>query len=117
MATDLIYLRDAYVREFDATVVDVTDDGAVSLDQTAFYATGGGQPHDTGTLVWPGGTAQVVDVRKDGAEVRHVLEGDAPPVGTEVHGTLDWDRRHALMRTHTALHVMGGVIWNEWRVP
>jgi misacylated tRNA(Ala) deacylase len=115
--TDLLFLDDSYLREFDASVAEVGDDGAVSLDRTAFYATGGGQPHDTGTLEWDAGSARVVDVRKDGAQVWHTLEGDAPAVGTTVHGTVDWERRHALMRTHTALHVMGGVIWNEWRVP
>lgn len=117
VATDLVFLRDAYCREVDAVVVDRRDDGAVALDRTVFYATGGGQPHDTGSLAWDGGSAQVVDVAKDGEVVWHVLEGDEPEVGAEVHGELDWDRRHALMRTHTALHVMGGVIWNEWRVP
>ena len=88
-------------------------DGAVALDRTAFYPTGGGQPHDTGTL----GGAAVVDVRKDGDVVWHHLGGEAPAVGAEVDGEIDWDRRHALMRTHTALHVLCGVIWNEWRVP
>lgn len=117
VATDLLYLQDAYLTEFDATVVGLADDGAVALDRTALYATGGGQPHDVGTLRWDGGGAQVVDVRKDGDVVWHHLEGDAPPEGAAVHGTVEWERRHALMRTHTALHVMGGVIWNEWRVP
>lgn len=121
MATELIYLHDAYQREVDAVVAAVRDDGAVALDRSVFYATGGGQPHDGGRLTWDGGAADVVDVRKDGEQVWHSLEvdggGPGPGVGTAVHGTLDWERRHALMRTHTALHVMGGVIWNEWRVP
>jgi misacylated tRNA(Ala) deacylase len=110
--TELLYLRDAYLRSFRATVVDEAD-GAVALDRTAFYPTGGGQPHDTGTLA---GIA-VVDVRKGGDVVWHRLDGAAPATGTEVDGVVDWDRRHALMRTHTALHVLCGVIWNEWRVP
>jgi misacylated tRNA(Ala) deacylase len=112
MATELLYLRDAYLREFTATVVDRRED-AVALDRTAFYPTGGGQPHDTGSL---GGLA-VTDVRKEGDLVWHRLEGDAPAVGAEVTGEVDWRRRHALMRTHSALHVLCGVIWNEWRVP
>jgi misacylated tRNA(Ala) deacylase len=110
--SELLYLRDAYLRSFRATVVDVAD-GAVALDRTAFYPTGGGQPHDTGTL---DGVA-VIDVRKDGEQVWHRLDGEPPAVGTEVAAEIDWDRRHALMRTHTALHVLCGVIWNEWRVP
>jgi len=112
MATELLYLRDAYLRDFTATIVDRRD-GAVALDRTAFYPTGGGQPHDTGSL---GGLA-VTDVRKEGDLVWHGLDGDAPDVGAEVAGEVDWDRRHALMRTHSALHVLCGVIWNEWRVP
>lgn len=113
MPTDLLYLRDAYLAEFDAAVVDVRED-AVALDRTAFYATGGGQPHDTGTLA---GLA-VTDVRKDGDHVWHTVLGEPlPAVGDTVHGRIDWERRHQLMRTHTALHVLCGVIWNEWRVP
>ena len=114
--TDLLYLRDAHQKTFTARVIAV-EDSAVVLDGTHFYPTGGGQPHDTGTLTWSGGSAQVIDVRKAGDDVLHVLDGSVPTVGTEVSGEIDWDRRHALMRTHTALHVLCGVIWNEWRVP
>ncbi len=119
--TDLLYLRDAYLRDFRGTVVDVRD-GAVALDRTAFYPTGGGQPHDTGRL----GDAPVVAVRKEGDVVWHTLASvrgsnavaaPVPAVGEEVDGEVDWERRHALMRTHTALHVLCGVIWNEWGVP
>lgn len=113
MATDLLYLRDAQLRTFDATVTAVDAEGRrVALDRTAFYATGGGQPHDTGTLA----ALPVVDVRKDAAAVWHTLAGDAPlpAVGDTVRGELDWERRHQLMRTHTALHVLCGVIWNEY---
>lgn len=119
--TELLYLRDAYLVTFDAEVVDVDADGRrVALDRTAFYPTGGGQPHDTGHLALGDGTElAVTGVRKEGGLVWHAVEGDAdlPAVGDQVHGTVDWDRRHALMRTHTALHVLCGVIWNEWRVP
>jgi len=115
--TDLLYLRDAYATTFDATVTEVRDN-AIALDRTLFYPTGGGQPHDTGTLA---GLA-VTDVRKeygdDGEVVWHTVEGGPlPSVGATVSGEVDWDRRHQLMRTHTALHVLCGVIWNEWRVP
>lgn len=109
MATDQLFLRDAYLRSFDATVTEARDD-AVALDRTAFYPTGGGQPHDTGTLAG----VPVTDVRKDGDLVWHTLDGAVPEVGEAVHGELDWDRRLALMRTHTALHVLCGVIWHEW---
>ncbi len=109
--TELLYARDAYLRSFDATVTDVTSDGAVILDRTAFYATGGGQPHDLGTLTWDGGSASVVEVRKSGDLVLHRVDGDPPSVGTQVHGEIDWERRYALMRYHTALHSMSGVIY------
>ncbi|HEX6395324.1 MAG TPA: alanyl-tRNA editing protein [Acidimicrobiales bacterium] len=113
MPTELLFLRDAYLRAFDATVIAVAeDDFRVALDRTAFYPTGGGQPHDTGAL----GGLRVADVKKDGDEVWHTLSdgGSLPAVGETVHGEIDWQRRHQLMRTHTALHILCGVIWNEW---
>lgn len=116
--TDLLYLRDAQLRHFDATVVEVDESARrIALDQTAFYATGGGQPHDTGVVTGPGGAAAVTDVRKEGSVVWHTLDGPLPSVGDAIEGDLDWIRRHALMRTHSALHVLCGVIWNEWKVP
>jgi misacylated tRNA(Ala) deacylase len=111
--TELLYLHDAYLREFDAAVVAV-DGRRVALDRTAFYPTGGGQPHDTGILRTPHGNASVVEVRKEGADAWHTLDDPVPSKGERVRGALDWDRRHALMRTHSALHVLCGVIWNEW---
>lgn len=114
MDTDQLYLRDAYLRQMDATVVAV-DGPRVALDRTAFYATGGGQPHDTGTI----DGRRVLEVSKSGGAIWHLLEGEAqgPPEGSRVRGEIDWDRRHALMRTHTAMHLLCGVIWNEWAVP
>lgn len=112
--TELLFLRNAYQRECTSNVVDVRDN-AVVLDKTILYYTGGGQPHDTGLL----GGNLVVDVRKDGDEVLHYLmEGAAlPSVGDIVDCSVNWERRHQLMRTHTAMHVLCGVIWNEWKVP
>ena len=109
--TDLLCATDAYVRSFDATVLEVTPEGAVVLDRTAFYPTGGGQPHDLGRLTWDSGSANVVEVRKAGPQVVHRVEGQPPPVGASVHGEIDWERRYALMRHHTALHSMSGVIF------
>ncbi|HEY3013754.1 MAG TPA: alanyl-tRNA editing protein [Nocardioides sp.] len=116
MSTELLYLTDAYQRSARAEVTHV-DGTRVALDRTVFYPTGGGQPYDTGTLTWAGGSARVTEVRKEGDAVWHALDGDVPPAGTEVTAEIDWDRRHRLMRTHTALHVLCGVIWNEWGVP
>jgi len=111
--TDLAYLRDAYLRADDAIVL-AADGDRVALDRTIFYPTGGGQPHDTGTVTWGIESAGVVDVRKEGSLVWLTLDGAVPAVATVVRTELDWERRHALMRTHTALHVLCGVIWNEW---
>jgi misacylated tRNA(Ala) deacylase len=107
--TDLLYLRDAYLQDFDAEVIAVSNN-AVVLDRTAFYPTGGGQPHDTGSL---NGVA-VIDVAKRDGQVWHLLDGDVPELGARVHGSIDWERRHQLMRTHAAMHVLCGVIWHRW---
>ena len=107
-----LFRQDAYIKETDATVTTVEERG-VRLDRSIFYPTGGGQPGDTGLLRWDGGEARVVDtVKADGGDVLHVLAPDAPrpAVGTKVHATLDWERRHLHMRMHTALHVMSAVI-------
>jgi misacylated tRNA(Ala) deacylase len=98
VATEQLFLNDAYLRTFTATVTDVRDDGAVTLDRTAFYPTGGGQPHDTGTL----NGLMVTMVKKEGADVWHTVDGGTLAVGDAVEGEIDWERRHALMRTHTA---------------
>jgi misacylated tRNA(Ala) deacylase len=110
--TELLYATDAYLKSFDARVVELAPGGAVIFDRTGFYPTGGGQPHDLGTLTWDGGgSASVVEVKKNGPLVLHHLEGDTPPVEAAVHGAIDWERRYALMRHHTALHAMSGVIY------
>ena len=109
--TELVYLDDAYLTEADATVVAVdAEAGRVALDRTVFYPTGGGQPHDTGSLAG----RRVVGVRKEGPVAWHELDGSLPSVGEAVHLEVDWERRHQLMRTHSALHVLCGVIWNEY---
>jgi misacylated tRNA(Ala) deacylase len=122
MRTEELYATDAYLRAFEGNVVEVDREGGrVALDRTAFYPGGGGQPHDVGTLAWGPGSgerAAVAKVGKDGGLVWHWLEGeiDLPDAGTEAAGELDWERRHSLMRTHTALHVLCGVIWADFGV-
>ncbi len=111
--TEHLYQTDSYVQQFEA-VVTAADGQSVALDRTAFYPGGGGQPYDTGTLTWEGSSAKVVKVKKQGDDVWHTLDGDVPAVGTTVHGTLDWERRYQLMRTHTALHVLCGVVWRDY---
>lgn len=115
--TDRLYMRDAQLQNFEATVVDVDAEGRVALDVSAFYPTGGGQPHDTGTISWDGFVADVTDVSGRGPLVWHTIGERLPAVGTSVKCEIDWQRRHQLMRTHTALHILCGVIWNEWGKP
>ncbi|MGZ8562675.1 MAG: alanyl-tRNA editing protein [Candidatus Limnocylindria bacterium] len=115
MTTSLAY-TDAYARSLPACVL-ATDGGAVLLDQTVFYPGGGGQPADTGWLRTDKGTEwRVVGARKAGDDIWHLLEEgvEPPPVDTVLTAGIDWDRRHALMRTHSALHVLCGVIWRDW---
>ncbi|MGQ4808349.1 Alanine--tRNA ligase [Candidatus Entotheonellaceae bacterium PAL068K] len=112
---DLLFQTDSYVQEFTATVVAVNaDEGAVALDRTAFYPGGGGQPHDLGQLHVQGHSVRVTKVKRQGAQVWHWLDGGLPVVGATVTGHLDWQRRYQLMRTHTALHVLCGVVWRDY---
>lgn len=109
--TDELFREDSYLRECDATVTGV-DEGAVILDRTIFYPLGGGQPGDTGSLEWVGGSARVVDTHYGNGAIRHILEegAAAPPAGTAIRLTLDWDRRYRHMRMHTGLHLLGAVL-------
>jgi len=95
-----------YLREFDARILERGPDFVV-LDQTAFYAEGGGQPTDTGILRWPGGEAKVLKVLKEKGIIKHYV--DRVPPGDEVHGVLDWDRRYKHMRMHTSQHLLSGL--------
>ena len=114
--TDMLYMKDIdsnYLREFDANVVARGFDHVV-LDRTAFYPLGGGQPSDTGRLEWPGGKAEVREVtKKDG--VKHHLVQNPDMVPDQVHGVIDWDRRYAHMRMHTAQHIVSGVAYDLWK--
>ena len=116
--TELLYATDSFLKSFDAQVKAVDEAGrAVLLDRTAFYPGGGGQPGDTGILngangqVWP-----VSRVKKTAEGVWHTLAGEArlPQTGDVLHGELDWERRYALMRTHTALHILCGVVFRDY---
>ena len=111
--TELLYLRDSYLSEFEAEVVgqDV-DQNSVLLDRSAFYPGGGGQLPDQGAL-WNGETQYCVTKVKRGNA--HILNGDLPPVGCQIRGEIDWDRRYKIMRTHTAMHILCGVIWRDYQ--
>jgi misacylated tRNA(Ala) deacylase len=111
--TELLYQVDSYLREFEASVIEVVGDGVV-LDRTAFYAGGGGQPNDVGRLLCDDEAWDVVKVGRSEGRIVHKLNADPPPVGARVKGVLDWERRYALMRTHTAMHILCGVIWRDY---
>jgi misacylated tRNA(Ala) deacylase len=111
--TEALYHTDAYLKEFEA-VVTAVEGQAVVLDRTAFYPGGGGQPNDTGLLTAGAQTWKVTKVRKAGADIWHEVDGTPPAVGALVRGALDWDRRYQLMRTHTAMHVLCGVIFRDY---
>lgn len=109
--TELLYLHDSYLKEFDATV-SAAEGQAVGLDRTAFYAGGGGQPADTGHLRWGGNDVAVTEVRKNGDTVWHIVDGPVPSAGEAVRCALDWERRYAIMRHHSALHVLVGAVYH-----
>jgi misacylated tRNA(Ala) deacylase len=116
--TETIYSTDAYAQEMTATVVRTdVDDNRILLDRTVFYPGGGGQPHDTGTLLIGEDQLVVSRVTSDRDGIWHWLDGAIPSRGTELSGSLDWGRRYQLMRTHTALHALCGVVWNRFHSP
>lgn len=112
--TQALFRDDAYLKECTASVVSINETGGVILDRTVFYPTGGGQPGDTGSLVWEGGEMEVATTVKgnEPEEVVHVPGDGAvvPPVGVEVTARLDWARRFRHMRVHSGLHLLSVVI-------
>lgn len=110
--TELLWQTDSYARAFAATVVDVSN-GDVALDRSAFYPGGGGQPPDLGRLV-ADSAFDVLALRRDGDMLWHGLDGEPPSRGAAVIGEINWERRYALMRTHTAMHILCGVIWRDY---
>jgi misacylated tRNA(Ala) deacylase len=115
--TERIYSTRAYERAMKAKIVELNrDDGRVLLDRTVFYPGGGGQPHDTGSLVIGDDRIEVSRVTQDSRGVWHWVDA-LPPLGTEVVGEIDWERRYTLMRTHTAMHAMCGVVWERFQSP
>lgn len=111
--TELLAQTDAYLQEFTATVTNVVEGGVV-LDRTAFYSGGGGQPCDTGTLDDSAKTYPVKQVSRTGGQLVHRIDGPLPAEGATVTGRIDWETRYRLMRTHTALHILCGVVWRDY---
>lgn len=115
--TELLYQTDSYLQEFDSKISSVdSETRAIILDRSAFYPGGGGQPCDFGALTVAGRTYPVEKTKKQGGDVHHFLGGTAPlpSVGMEAHGAIDWTRRYQLMRTHTAMHILCGVVFRDY---
>ena len=115
--TELIYQHDSYINEFQAVVKKVLpDETAVVLDRTAFYPGGGGQPSDAGVLSWADVKVKVRKVKYQGGQVLHFLDSKQPfpAAGEKICGQIDWERRYQLMRTHTAMHILCGVVWRDY---
>jgi misacylated tRNA(Ala) deacylase len=115
--TELLYQKDSYLKEFQAKITKVDlENQAIILDRTAFYPGGGGQPADSGWLTVGEATYPVKRARRVGADILHIVEGDSPlpDIGTTASGKIDWDRRYQLMRTHTAMHILCGVIFRDY---
>lgn len=116
MATDKLYMESidsCYLKEFEATVTSV-DENSVTLDRTLFYPLGGGQNWDTGTISWDSGKLNVTEVRGR-SDVQHFVgEDHGLSPGDEISGEIDWDRRHAHMRMHTAQHLVSGIVYEMY---
>ena len=114
MPTEEIAARDAYQARAEGNVEEITPQGVV-LDRTVFYARGGGQPGDTGVLATPNGNVAVTDTVRSQGRILHVVESpELLEPGMALEGIIDWDRRYQLMRTHTALHALSGVIYRDF---
>lgn len=115
---DVLFHTDSYLKEFNATVTGMRG-REIALDRTAFYPGGGGQPHDLGKILAGDRVWEVKKIGKDknDGEIWHEVEGDPPPIGAQIRGWIDWERRYRLMRTHTALHILCGVIFRDYRSP
>ena len=113
--TEELAPKDSYLSTAEGHVIGVDQDG-LFLDRTVFYARGGGQPGDIGSLTWDGGSVEIVDtIRRDGKPFHVVAAGSVlPDPGTAVEGMIDWDRRYVTMRTHTALHALSGVVYRDY---
>jgi misacylated tRNA(Ala) deacylase len=115
--TVLLFQKDSYLKEFQTIITKVDPENhAVILDQTAFYPGGGGQPADSGWLVVDGEKYFVKRARKAGADILHMIESesDLPAMGLTATGMINWDQRYQLMRTHTAMHILCGVVFRDY---
>jgi misacylated tRNA(Ala) deacylase len=114
VATEELYLKDSYIKEFEAKVTKVNGNEVI-LNKTAFYPGGGGLENDVGKLIKNNGeTLNVKEVKRQGDEIAHIIEGGELREGDNVKGVIDWDRRYKMMRLHTASHVMAAVAYSQF---
>ena len=110
---EILCYSDSYLKECKSKVMEVNDHGVV-LDQTIFYPGGGGQPSDNGKLILENNEYLVNGLKRIDGQIVHLIEGAKPEINSEVDSIIDWDKRYKLMRTHTALHILCGVIWRDY---
>ncbi|MQG16694.1 MAG: alanyl-tRNA editing protein [SAR202 cluster bacterium] len=114
--TDLLFHKDSYLQSTNATVIKIVEDNGIVLDRTVFYPGGGGQPHDLGLISIGNQDVAVTKVQTVKGEVIHWVEDNhGITTGQSVTAEIDWDRRYTLMRTHTALHILCGVVWRDYK--
>ena len=111
--TELLYYSESYLKQFEATVTDVVAGGVV-LNRTAFYVGGGGQPADSGVLTVGNREYSVTGIKRVDGQFVHLISGELPSQSSIVKGQIDWERRYLLMRTHSALHILCGVVWRDY---
>ena len=110
---EILCYSDSYLKECKSKVMEVNDHGVV-LDQTIFYPGGGGQPSDNGKLILKNNEYLVKGLKRIDGQIVHLIDGSKPGINSEVNSIIDWDKRYKLMRTHTALHILCGVIWRDY---
>ena len=111
--TEALYLKDCYLKEFDANIISVKDGKYIILNKTAFYPVSGGQPHDTGKIIYNNIEYNVVFVGKFDSEISHEVDRIGLKEGDKVSCVINWERRYRLMRMHTATHILCSVLLKE----
>lgn len=118
METNFLYLTDSYLREFETVVTDTDESlNGILLKDSAFYPGGGGQPPDSGIIYKDSNPFLLKGFSKSNGGIWHLIEGDLMEKGDIVKGRIDWERRYSLMRTHSAMHILCGVIWRDYHAP
>jgi len=114
--SELIFQKDSYIKEFECKIIGLDETAnAILLDRTAFYIGGSGQPCDNGVLETTSGTSVIKEVKKIGDDIYHYIDGNLPKLNEICIGKIDWEHRYKLMRTHTAMHILCGVVWRDYK--